>query len=275
VVDGVEFLRAVNRSQGERLDGRRVVVIGGGDVAIDAARSALRLGAQQVSLVYRRTRAEMPAHRSEIAWAEEEGVELRFLLAPQQVLGNGRVTGLECLRMALGDFDDSGRRRPTPVPDSELTLDADVIIAAIGQVSQISENGDRGLTASGRGRITARANSLMTEVEGVFAAGDVVSGPATAIEAIAQGERAAIAMDRYLRGEPVEEPILIGHAPPEPRTEEADDEAAEEEIKERPRVVMPCLAVEARRSCFAEVERGFHREEAMAEASRCLHCDRS
>ncbi|KPJ64145.1 hypothetical protein AMK68_02235 [candidate division KD3-62 bacterium DG_56] len=275
VVDGVRFLRHVNSDEGMRLDGRRVVVIGGGDVAIDAARSALRLGADKVSLVYRRTRAEMPAHASEIAAAEEEGVELQFLLAPQRVVGSDRATGLECLRMSLGEFDDSGRRRPEPVPGSETVIEADLIITAIGQTSDVPLDDRGGLAVSRRGAIEACANSLVTGADGVFAAGDAVTGPDTVIRAIAQGERAAIAIDRYLRGKTLaEEAILVGHAPPQ-SSGEATDEEAEEEIKECPRAIMPCLDVERRTALFAEVAQGFDREQAIAEANRCLHCERS
>jgi NADPH-dependent glutamate synthase beta subunit-like oxidoreductase len=273
VLDGVKFLREANAGNGAAVKQKRVAVIGGGDVAIDAARSALRLGAEKVSVLYRRRRAEMPAHELEIAAAEEEGVELHFLLAPQRIVGNGKASGVECLRMALGDFDSSGRRRPEPVSGSETVIEADVVIGAIGQRPAMPQGNGAGPALTRRGTVAACENSLITDTEGVFAAGDAVSGPATVIQGIAQGERAAVAIDRYLRGEQLEEVILIGAAPPQPDGAEA--EAEEGEVEERPRMVMPKASLEARCKGFCEVELGFDRSSAMAEASRCLGCHRS
>ncbi|UCH34565.1 MAG: NADH-quinone oxidoreductase subunit NuoF [Armatimonadota bacterium] len=276
VADGVRFLRQANAGQVARLDGKRVAVIGGGDVAIDAARTAVRLGADKVTLVYRRTKAEMPAHEKEIEWAEQEGVELRFLLAPERVVGNGKVTGLKCAQMALGDFDSSGRRRPQPIPGSAVEIEADVVISAIGQAPDVPSDGNGGPKRSRRGTVEAEANTLATTTHGVFAAGDAVSGPWTVIQALAQGERAASAIDRYLRGEPLDaEVILVGHAPPDPAAAEGEGEADEGDVEERPRAAMPCVAADQRRTSFCEVESGFDETTAIAEASRCLHCHRS
>jgi len=274
LVDGVAFLRRVNEGESEGLKDRKVAVIGGGDVAVDAARAALRLGAAHVELVYRRTRADMPAHEKEIIWAEEEGVELRSLLAPRRVSGNGTADGLECTRMALGEFDRSGRRRPEPVPDSSELVEADTIIAAIGQTPDVPEEANGRLVLSRRGTFEVDPNSLATSVEGVFGAGDAVSGPATVIEAIAQGERAAIAVDRYLRGEPLDSIILVGQAPPCPDQASESPDGEEGEVEERPREVVPCLDARARAGNFEEVEIGFDEAAAKCEASRCLHCHR-
>ena len=273
VVDGVQFLRQTNGGKAERLDGKQVVVVGGGDVAIDAARTALRSGAKKVTLVYRRTRAEMPAHEKEIQWAEEEGVEMMFLLGPHQVIGKDRASGLECARMSLGDFDSSGRRRPEPIDASHFVIAADVVIAAIGQAPEAPTNGS--LKLSRRGAINADRNSLLTSLAGVFAAGDAVTGPDTVIQAIAQGERAAVAVDRYLKGEPLDSVILIGYAPPVPGDAAEAGEAQEGDVEEKPRSAMPCLAAEQRRTCFTEVELGFDEKAAMAEALRCLRCHQS
>jgi len=276
VIDGVKFLHQANEGNAARFDGERVVIVGGGDVAVDAARTALRLGAERVTIAYRRTRAEMPAHEKEIDWAEEEGVELKFLLAPQRVVGNGKVTGLECLRMSLEEFDASGRRRPAAVAGSEAVIEADAIIAAIGQAADIPSDSNGGIKLTRRGTIETSRNSLATAMEGVFAAGDAVSGPWTVIQAIAQGERAAVAVDRYLRSEPVDEDvILIGHAPPEGAAGDDGGEAEETEVEERPRMVMPCVGAGERRASFCEVELGFDEKAAISEATRCLHCHRS
>jgi len=216
----------------------------------------------------------MPAHEKEILWAEEEGVELTTLLAPKQVAGNGTVSGLECTRMALGEFDRSGRRRPEPVPDSTELVEADTIIAAIGQMPDVPEEATGRLDLSRRGTFQVDPNSLATSIEGVFGAGDAVSGPATVIGAIAQGERAAIAVDRYLRGEPLDSTILVGHAPPCPEETSDSVDAEEGEVEERPREVVPCLDARARAGNFKEVEIGFDEAAAKCEASRCLHCHR-
>ena len=275
VVDGVSFLRDVNNGAAPRLAGKKVAVIGGGDVAIDAARAAVRLGAETVEVVYRRTRADMPGHDKEIVWAQEEGVELRFLLAPERVVSENGRCELECARMSLGDFDSSGRRRPVPVPDGRVLVEADTIISAIGQRASVPEDAEGRLDLSRRGTLGADRNSQMTNVEGVFAAGDAVSGAATVIGAIAQGERAAIAIDRYLRGESLAETILVGAAPADGSERGAEPGEEEGEVEEKPRQCMPCLGASVRKTGFAEAELGFDRAGAIAEADRCLHCHRS
>jgi len=273
VVDGLSFLRDANSGNGTSVEGRRIAVIGGGDVAIDAARTALRLKAKEVNIVYRRTKGEMPGHKEEIAWAEEEGVDLRTLLAPKGMASRGQAKALECIQMALGEFDSSGRRRPEPVEGSGVKVKADTVIAAVGQSIELPDDGNGALKVTRRGTIAADSNSLATSMPGVFAAGDAVSGPATLIEAIAQGERAAIAIDRYLKGEPLDRVILVGHAPPNPaEVAGADDEG---EVKEMPRAAMRCRPVRERVVDFREVELGFDEACARAEASRCLHCHRS
>jgi len=264
VLSGVSLLRDLNLSKGVKLGGN-VAVIGGGNVAVDAARSALRLGAEKASILYRRSRAEMPANEWEIEDAEEEGVEIHYLAAPTGILGrNGEVVGLECIRTELGEPDESGRRRPIPVEGSEFIVETDVVVSAIGQAPDLSFLQNSGLVTRW-GTISADADTLATSEAGVFAGGDAVSGPATAIEAIAAGKKAALSIHRYLRGEPLE------------REEEEAKIACMEDIDTRvlwqeKRQGMPKLSVGGRVRNFEEVELGFTEEAAVQEASRCLEC---
>jgi heterodisulfide reductase subunit A len=273
-LDGVDpgavFLRALNLGKAVTV-GKRVAIVGGGNVAIDAARSALRLGAEEVTIVYRRSRAEMPASPWEIDDAEEEGTRFHFLANPIRILGeDGRVSGMECIRMALGEPDASGRRRPIPIEGSEFVLEADMVIPAIGQMPDLDfmDQGDIGsghLQVTRWGTLATDPDTLATEVPGVFAGGDAVNGPATAIEAIAAGKLAAANVHRYLRGEK-----LAGSRAglPVVPLEEVDLRRAEK----RARVSMPNLPLETRAAGFAEVELGFSQEQAMEEARRCLDC---
>ncbi|MDD2620224.1 MAG: FAD-dependent oxidoreductase, partial [Syntrophomonadaceae bacterium] len=198
VIGGIEFLRDVALNRPVAL-GQRVAVIGGGNTAMDAARTAVRLGGQQVMVLYRRTRAEMPAQDIEIREAEEEGVIFKFLVAPEEIINDdGRVAAIRMHKMELGEPDSSGRRRPMPAGEEEI-IPLDTIVAAIGQ--QVNPAGFESLKLSRWGTIDAGSNSFMTSIEGVFAGGDGVSGPGIAIEAIAQGRAAAEAMIKYLQGE--------------------------------------------------------------------------
>jgi len=186
---------------------RRVAVIGGGNVAMDAARTALRLGAEKVSVVYRRSREEMPARNEEIHHAEEEGIDFQLLTNPTRILGdgNGWVQGMECLRMQLGEPDDSGRRRPVPIEGSEFVMDVDVVVVAIGNgPNPLIPQTTRGLDTSKWGNINADEQSGQTSKPGVFAGGDVVTGAATVILAMGAGRRSAAAIDEYL-GRPLED----------------------------------------------------------------------
>jgi len=261
VLHGVDFLREVSLGR-EVTVGEKVVVIGGGNVAIDSAMVARRMGGQQVEIVYRRSREEMPAHPWEIEEAEEEGIAFHFLATPTRVLGaDGRVTSLECLRMELGEPDESGRRRPVPIPGSEFAVEADTVIVAIGQGLAIGywrlDIGDW---------IAADPVTLRTNLEGVFAGGDAVTGPATVIEAIAAGKRAAESIGRYLRGED----LAAGRTLWPPDTDGIEyytPPVVESEARAR----MPRLPVVERKG-FAEISLGFSEEEAVAEAERCLSC---
>ncbi|HIE03638.1 MAG TPA: NADPH-dependent glutamate synthase [Candidatus Latescibacteria bacterium] len=182
--------------------GRRVVVVGGGNVAMDAARTARRLGAD-VTVIYRRSRAEMPARLEEVHHAEEEGVKFQFLTNPVRYIGNdeGWVVAAECVRMELGEPDSSGRRRPVPVPGSEFTIEVDQVIVAIGtHANPLVPSTTRDLKLNERGYIVVDPETGATSREGVFAGGDIVTGAATVIEAMGAGKRAARAIDAYLRG---------------------------------------------------------------------------
>ena len=202
VIHGVEFLRELNLGRKPHV-GENVVVVGGGDVAIDSARSALRLGAGRVTVVYRRTRAEMPAQELEIQAALAEGVDIIYLAAPVKVLlAGGRVRGLRCVRMELGAPDRSGRRAPAPLPESEFGIEADMVIPAIGQVVDMVTVGKGGAVKTKGGKLAADPVTLANGPEGVFAGGDAVSGPRSAIEAIAAGRQAAESINRYLKTHP-------------------------------------------------------------------------
>ncbi|MDP3954987.1 MAG: FAD-dependent oxidoreductase, partial [bacterium] len=200
VIHGVEFLRDLNLGRKPQL-GENVVVVGGGNVAIDSARSALRLGAGKVTVVYRRTRAEMPAHELEIRAALAEGVDIIYLAAPVEVLlAGGKVRGLRCVRIELGAPDRSGRRAPAPVPGTEFGIEADMVIPAIGQTVDMGTVEKEGEVKTTGGKLAADPVTLANGPEGIFAGGDAVSGPRSAIEAIAAGRQAAQSIEEYLRG---------------------------------------------------------------------------
>ncbi len=271
---GVAFLRAVNL--GEQIDvGRRVIVVGGGNTAIDAARTAIRLGAQDVTLLYRRTRAEMPAHAREVESGEAEGVKVELLTAPVEVLSeNGRLTGVRCVRMRLGEPDASGRPRPIPIEGSEFVVEADALIPAVAQAPDISLlTPDHGLTITRQGTFAVDADTLATNRSNVFAGGDAARGPATLIEAIAHGRRAALSIHRTLRELPLRtpremEPLPVVRIP----DEELVDRRVRGTIRLTPRAAMRVVPATERAGDFREVELGLTEEQALAEARRCLEC---
>jgi NADH-quinone oxidoreductase subunit F len=262
VMDCVSFLRQV--SLGKKVDvGESVAVIGGGNAAIDSARTALRLGAKEVTIVYRRTKEQMPASAEEIEGAIEEGVKTRFLSAPSSISRKNGKLELECLAMQLGDIDASGRPRPEPIEGSEFTMAFDTIIAAIGQRPEIPA---RFNLALGRGNtIKVDPDTLAaTDKEGVFAGGDVVKGPASVIEAIAHGRLAAISIDKYLGGEgDIEETLAPSEEPMKPL----------EEAEEEWRVEIPAPPAKERIKNFEDVEMTLSQKMAIKEANRCLRCD--
>ncbi len=269
VIPGVEFLRTV--SLGTKVDvGKNVAIIGGGDVAIDAARTSLRMGAEQVSIIYRRSRKEMPASADEVESALYEGVAIEFLAAPVRVVTeNNTVKGLACVRMKLGSPDMSGRRRPVPIEGSEFILDVDTIIPAIGQLSDLSFLSDaEEVKCSKHDRIIADPVTLATSRAGVFAGGDCVTGPWIAIEAVAAGKRAAQSIDRFLNGQD----LKAGRetAPEVKPSPELEDRFMNK--PKAPRQKMAHLPNEKRTGTFTEVELGFTKEQALKEAERCLNC---
>ena len=262
----VEWLKEYN--QGRKVDiGRRVAVIGGGNSAVDAARTAVRMGADGVTIYYRRGRKEMPALAAEICAAEQEGVRIEELAAPTAILlEKGRVSGLALCRMALKQFDRSGRRRPEPIPNSGFWVQVDMIIAAIGQRADLEFIPVHSDIAAEKGSISVDP-ALKTANDRVWAGGDVVTGPAMVIDAIRAGQEAARAIDekiRAARGEPPWVPLQDAIEIPF----EVDEDPAEQ-----PQTLMPELALSKRTDNFDEVETGYTEAMALAEARRCLRCD--
>ncbi|MCG0277912.1 MAG: FAD-dependent oxidoreductase [Thermanaeromonas sp.] len=261
VREGLSFLREVN-SGGRPQIGKKVGVIGGGNTAIDAARTALRLGAKEVTILYRRTREEMPASLEEIEGALEEGVKIEFLVAPVKIKQQESILEVTCTRMKLEGKDKDGRPRPVPVPGSEFTLTFDDVIVAIGQVPDIPPGWGLEIT---EGRLSVKEGGEIPGLEGLFAAGDVVTGPASIIEAIAQGREVARAVDRFLGGDGnIEEKLLPSET----------EESSEPELRRGlERVYVPSLPLGQRMTSFATVELGYDKNAAMKEAKRCLACD--
>ena len=268
---GLRFLRDVKVGKKVRV-GRRVGVIGGGNTAMDAARTARRLGAEEVHVFYRRSREEMPVSAREYQEAVEEGIHIHCLVNPTRIIHeNWEVKGLECVRMIPGEADETGRRRPLPVEGSEFSVELDMVIPAVGQAPDLSFlTEDTKLERVRWGLLRVNPNNLSTNVPGIFAGGDFVAGPTTVIQAIASGRRAAIAIDKYLRRDTSRVVIRDEKLPPE---QEAQTEVAEE-MEARPRVEIPVLPPEQRLGGFTEVEIGYSEQEARQEALRCLRCDR-
>lgn len=261
VVDCATFLRKVNL--GEEIDaGERVAVIGGGNAAVDAARVALRIGATKVTMIYRRTRAEMPADPEEIDATLHEGIEIVYLGAPSKITSVGSEVHLECIRMQLGEPDDSGRRRPEPIKGSEYTEVYDTVIASIGQRPHVPEGFG---VKIGRGNvIEADGETLATESPGVYTGGDCQTGAASVIEAIAAGRVAASEMDKYLGGDgEIAEKLAPANDRDAPMTLATRDD----------RVVLEEIAVADRIANFDEVEFKLNQQTGECEANRCLMCD--
>jgi NADH-quinone oxidoreductase subunit F len=265
VVDSLAFLRDRALGKGMNCAGKRVVVLGGGNGAVDAARSAVRLGAKQVTILYRRTREEMPAYEEEIEEAINEGVELVTLSVPRCILGaDGVVTGIEFLKAELGKAELDGRRRPVPIEGSESTIECDIVIPAIGQVPSTEVvSRCEGLKVTDAGTVNVDRVTFKTGNDKVFAGGDCVTGAASVIEAIAAGQKAAVHIDRMLGG--------MGELPEDKGFSlRKPDEAVSEPIQ---RVQEKNISLSERKRGFAEVVLGLDRTEAIAEAGRCLRCD--
>ena len=266
VYHGLDFLRDINLGRKVKI-GKKVAVIGGGNTAIDAARVAMRMDADEVHILYRREIADMPADKREIIDAIEEGIQIHELVLPEKIIGNenGEVAAITCSRMELKGFDANGRRKPVLVKDSGFSLDVDMIIPAVSQYSDLPFVRKDEVELSSFGTFVVDTKNNMTSINGVFAGGDVVRGSDVVITAIADGKKAASAIDRFLggsgelnKGESIDIPM----------------DFEEYEVVEHERFPMRILDPEKRKDNFAEVKQGYHRLNAMAEAMRCLRCDR-
>lgn len=270
VIDPITFLRNQNLGVAISPLGERVGIIGGGNTAIDAARTALRLGARTVTILYRRTRAEMPAVAQEVETALEEGVRMEFLVAPVKVISeNGKLKAVEFIRTKLGEPDATGRRRPISVAGSEFSLEIDTLMPAISQDADLGFIPDGfGLDVS-EGRVAVDRETFMTTKEGVFACGDAVTGPSDVTTSMASAKIAADLIHKYLRGEK----LLREYRPVTPSVLIEPIEVPEDEAATFCRPQMPRLPPEQRKRNFNEVELGFSKAMAIPEAKRCLRCD--
>ncbi len=267
VIPGVVFLGRVNSGQGVQV-GERTAVIGGGNVAIDAARSALRVGSKEVTILYRRSREEIPANQDEIDEALSEGIEIQYLAAPIELIPRGQK-GMEvrCLRMRLGEPDETGRRRPVPIEGSEFSIEVDTVIPAIGQAPDLSFiSPEMGIELTKGGTLQVDSITLQTAREGIFAGGDAVTGPGYAVEAVGAGKEAAISIHRYLNGQDLRE----GREPPPWQRANVDDLLAK--AQKIPREKATLLSPAERRDSFQEVRLPLTEEDALREAQRCLNC---
>ncbi len=270
VLDPISFLRRVNLKESVPSPGQRVGVVGGGNTAIDAARTALRLGSKDVTILYRRTRVEMPAAEPEVQAALDEGVKIEFLVAPTRVISaDGKLSAVELIRMRLGEPDLSGRRQPIPVPGSEFTIQLDALIPAISQDPELSFLSDGCGIDTAKGTVGVDAETFMTARRGVFACGDAVTGAGDVTTAMSTAKIAATFIHKYLRGEPL---VREYHAT-RPSVIVAPVEVSEAEAAEAVRPPMPTLPAEQRKRTFDEVELGLAEEAAVREARRCLRCD--
>ena len=262
VMDGMSILKPVNLDEKVDLTGK-VGVVGGGNVAIDAARCALRTDANEVVIIYRRTREEMPAAVEEIEEALEEGIKIEFLVNPQKITPADKLQ-VECIRMKLGKPDDSGRRRPVPIEGSEFILELDRLIIAIGQRSTIPK--EFAVEQDRRGFVNSDERTTETSKKGVFAAGDVSSGPASVIKAIAGGRNAAASIDQYLGGDGQIDQKYI------PDEENSPWIGRRENFAYKNRAKMETRPGDERKKDFDQVELGFDEETALKEAARCMRC---
>jgi len=272
LVYGLNFLRDVK--QGREISvGPRVAVIGGGNTAVDSARTALRLGAERVEVYYRRSREEMPVTNVEFDEAVAEGVQFHFLTTPTRILSERwKVGGLQCIRMRLGEADESGRRRPIPVAGAEFAVKVDTVIPAVGQAPDLSFlPADSKLERTRWEMLSVDPDNLATNIPGVFAGGDFVTGPAFVITAIAAGRRGAAAIDKHLRGDPSRVELYDLRKGGKLRDKTVED--LQEDLGEKPRVEMPVRPPARRVSNFEEIEMGFSEAQAREEARRCLRCD--
>jgi formate dehydrogenase beta subunit len=275
-IPGVYYLLEINLGRDPYPEGKKVVVVGGGNVAIDCVRSSFRIGKQDVNLVYRRTKKEMPADRVEIHDAEEEGVKFHYLCNPVRILAKeGKVVGVECIRMELGEPDESGRRRPVPVKGSEFVIETDILIPAIGQAIDLSFLDEKdGVKTTKRATILVEEGTFKTNREAIFSAGDCVTGPDVLVRAAGHGKRAAEKIDLFLRGKEVKESEterledLVGKIKVYNKDEKIGISGGQK------RAMLNLLPPDTRKWVFDEVEEGFSIPVAQKEAERCLRCVR-
>jgi len=267
VIHGVTFMRMVNLREDLRIADQRVAVVGGGNTAMDAARSSFRLGAKEVSILYRRTKEEMPVDVRELEQVEEEGIRVHYLTSPIKVLSADgvKVSGLKCIRNRLGEPDRDGRRRPIPIEGSEFEIGIDMLIPAVSQSPDISFLPDEiGLEISKWDRLAVNPETFESNIHGIFAGGDFITGPRDVIRVIADGRRAALSIHSFLSGERLEKqpatftPVLEPEIDPN--------------LEKIPRQKMDTLPIQERKSIDKEVELGFSKEVAVREAIRCLQC---
>lgn len=276
VIPGVKYLLDINQGKDPYPEGKKVVVVGGGNVAIDCVRSSFRIGKTDVNLVYRRTKKEMPADPVEIKDAEEEQVNFHYLCNPKRIIAkDGKVTGVECIRMELGEPDESGRRRPVPVEGSEFVMETDILIPAIGQMLDLSflEEKD-GVEITRRNTLSSNPDTFETSRKGIFTAGDCVTGPDVLVRAGGNGRRAADKIDSYLRG-------MVPEPSPEERFNALFSSIKVYDKNEklgipggRHTTHLRMLPPDTRKLTFDEVEEGFKTNEALSESARCLRCYR-
>ncbi len=291
VFQGVAFLKAFGLGADVRV-GRSVAVIGGGNAAMDAARAGLRLGADKVSILYRRTRQEMPAFEEEIEAAIEEGIAIHFLAAPVEVISqNGRTTGLRCIKTRLGEPDSSGRRRAVPIEGSEFVFEADTVISAIGQQADLGAfKADQfaGAISADSPSVSVDSASMETSVAGLFAGGDLVNGPASVVQAIADGKRAAAAIHFRLQGKDfatAEQQAKLGRGPGfsinalfrkregwDPSSVVKFEDLEPLFLDKRPRGSLPVLDPDLRKRSFDEIAQPLDLKTASSEAARCFFC---
>lgn len=271
VIPGIGFLRDVIINGTPAIKGK-IAIVGGGNTAIDAARTALRCGADDVKIVYRRSLNEMPAHHEEIEAAQKEGIQINFLTLPKSIIREGKeLKAIECLKMKLEEAGPGERPKPVPIPGSEYIMECDYLIGAIGQQVESDDlSGEKMLNLESWGTIITDTSSMETSIPGVFAGGDVVTGAYTAISAIAQGKKAALSIDDYLKNGKVQKQkdkfLSFKHQFGEIPSRELDHVSLVE------RSEMPEIPLAIRKKSFAEVELGLTEEQTVTEAERCLEC---
>jgi NADPH-dependent glutamate synthase beta subunit-like oxidoreductase len=266
VVHGVTFMRRVNLKEDMEI-GSKVAVVGGGNTAMDAARSSFRLGAKEVSILYRRTREEMPVDPRELEQVEEEGIKVHYLTQPIRVLSRDgmRVSGVQCIRNRLGEPEKDGRRRPIPIEGTEFDIDLDLLVPAVSQSPDISFLPEEiGLEISKWDRLSVNPETFETNVHGIFAGGDFVTGPRDVIRVIADGRKAALSIHAYLSGEELEKKSAHFTAVSEVKIDPDLEKIQRQKIETIP--------IGERKSLDKEVELGFSKEVAMKEVARCLQC---